>query len=58
MLHSNAIKLEKRHIIAQTGQYHGCPDCQKLTWHWRLKRGAAVVLKCDECKKWRVYHDN
>ena len=42
-------KLMKTHMIAQTGQYHGCPTCGKITWHDRKKQDGVVVLKCTEC---------
>ena len=44
-------KLMKTHLIAQTGQYHGCTTCGKLTWHRREQRGNVTVLKCTECER-------
>jgi len=41
------------YVIAATGQYHGCTDCGKLTWHRREQRGNVTVLKCTECEKGR-----
>ena len=44
-------KLIKTHIIAQTGQYHGCTECGKVTWHDRKRVDGVTVLKCTECRK-------
>ena len=47
-------KITKIHLIAATGQYHGCTECGKLTWHRREKRINYAVLKCTECEKGRI----
>ena len=48
---SKSIKLERVSRVAQTGQYHGCPDCGRLTWHNSKRVGRLTVLTCAECKK-------
>ena len=44
-------KLIEIHIVAQDMQIHGCPECERLTWHKREQYGGMTVLKCTECEK-------
>ena len=44
-----AVKPIKQHVIAATGQYHGCPTCDKTTWHHRKTERGVTVLVCSEC---------
>ena len=44
----------KTHTIAASGQYHGCTDCGKITWHRRERHRNVTVLKCTECEKGRT----
>ncbi len=43
------LKLETTHTPRQTTQKHGCPDCKKITWHYRHRVRGITVLRCKEC---------
>ena len=46
---NKSIKLERVSVVAQTGQYHGCSTCERLTWHERGRKNGVTVMRCTEC---------